>query len=184
MKMKKLVCATVIAASLSGLTGCIGQMGLSQIVMGLNLKAVDNRYGRAGIYMVAAPVYGAVAMVDLMVINSIEFWTGTNPVTGRGPAVADTPVNAWMKVNNNIDSSLTKAQLSALQVSVQSTSMKVLSDDSLALSVVYVDGSEQTIMGKRLANNDVAFYADGHLVALADNQQLLDHAASLQVVAG
>ncbi len=36
-----------------------------------------------------------------------------------------------------------------------------------------------TIIGKRLANNDVAFYNEGRLVAVADNQQLLDHLASI-----
>lgn len=179
MKMKKLICATVIAASVSGLTGCIGQMGLTKLAVGVNLKAVDNRYGRAGIYVLAAPVYAVTSLVDLMVINSIEFWTGTNPITRKGPAVADTPVEAWMKVNDDIDPSLRSAPLTNLQVSVQSTSMEVLSDDSLALHVAYVDGSEQSIIGKRLVNNDVAFYNQGRLVAVANNQQLLDHVASL-----
>lgn len=179
MKMKKLVCATVIVASVSGLTGCIGQMGLTQLTMGVNLKAVDNRYGRAGIYVLAAPVYGVTALVDLMVINSIEFWTGTNPITKKGPAVADTPVEAWMKINDDIDPALRSAPLKDLKVSIQSTSMEVLDDDSLKLTVAYVDGSEQSIIGKRLANNDVAFYNEGRLVAVADNQQLLDHLASI-----
>ncbi|PKH07961.1 DUF3332 family protein [Moritella sp. Urea-trap-13] len=179
MKMKKLICATVIAASVSGLTGCIGQMGLTKLAVGVNLKAVDNRYGRAGIYMLAAPIYGVTSLVDLVVLNSIEFWTGTNPITKKGPAVADTPVEAWMKVNGSIDSSLRSAPLTNLQVSVQSTSMEVLDDDSLQMHVTYVDGSQQSITGKRLANNDVAFYNQGRLVAVANNQQLLDHVASL-----
>jgi len=179
MKMKKLICATVIAASVSGLTGCIGQMGLTQLAMGVNLKAVDNRYGRAGIYVLAAPVYAMTSLVDLMLINSIEFWTGTNPITRKGPAVADTPVEAWMKVNDDIDPSLRSAPLKDLKVSVESTSMEVLSDDSLQFNVAYTDGSEQSIVGKRLANNDVAFYNQGELVAIANNQQLLDHVASL-----
>jgi len=179
MKMKKLICATVIAASVSGLTGCIGQMGLTQLAMGVNLKAVDNRYGRAGIYVLAAPVYAMTSLVDLMLINSIEFWTGTNPITRKGPAVADTPVEAWMKVNDDIDPLLRSAPLKDLKVSVESTSMEVLSDDSLQFNVAYTDGSEQSIVGKRLANNDVAFYNQGRLVAVANNQQLLDHVASL-----
>lgn len=177
--MKKLICAMVMAGSVSGLTGCIGQMGLTQLAMGVNLKAVDNRYGRAGIYVLAAPIYGVTSLVDLMVINSIEFWTGTNPITRKGPAVADTPVEAWMKVNDDIDPALRSAPLKDLKVSVQSTSMEVLSDDSLLLNVAYVDGTEQSIVGKRLANNDVAFYNEGRLVAIANNQELLDHVASL-----
>ncbi len=179
MKMKKLICATVVAASVSGLTGCIGQMGLTQLAMGVNLKAVDNRYGRAGIYVVAAPVYAVTSLVDLMVINSIEFWTGTNPITRKGPAVADTPVEAWMKVNDDIDPALRSAPLKDLKVSIQSTSMEVLDDESLQFNVAYTDGSEQSIIGKRLTNNDVAFYNQGRLVAMANNQQLLDHVANL-----
>ncbi|QUM75880.1 DUF3332 family protein [Moritella sp. 24] len=179
MKIKKLICTTLIVGSISGLTGCIGQMGLTQLAMGVNLKMVDNRYGRAGIYVVAAPVYAVTSLVDLMVINSIEFWTGTNPITRKGPAVADTPVEAWMKVNDDIDPALRSAPLKDLKVSVQSTSMEILDDDSLQLTVAYVDGSEQSIIGKRLVNNDVAFYNEGRLVAIGNNQQLLDHIVGL-----
>ena len=58
-----------------------------------------------------SPVYGFIGAVDLLIVNSIEFWTGTNPVTGKSPAVVDTPVEAWMKVDDSLDDSLTEPAL-------------------------------------------------------------------------
>ena len=171
--MKTLVCAIVMTGSLSSLTGCIGQMGLTQAAIGVNLKIVDNRYARAGIYVLAAPIYGVTSLVDLMVLNSIEFWTGTNPITKKNPAVADTPANSWMKVNKNLDPLLRKAPLKDFQASISATSFEILNKESAQLNVNYLDGSQHSIIGKRLANNDVAFYNEGRLVAIANNEQLI-----------
>ena len=63
-----------------GLSGCMGQMGLSSMVTKGNLSVVDNRYGRAGVFVLLSPVYGLAATADLFVFNTIEFWSGTNPI--------------------------------------------------------------------------------------------------------
>lgn len=65
--------AVVIAVLATTLTGCIGQMGVSKVVTKANLSAVDNRYGRAGLYVLLSPVYGIAATADLFIFNSIEF---------------------------------------------------------------------------------------------------------------
>lgn len=81
----KLIKTTIAAALMSTmLTGCIGQMATTSMVMyEVNLKGVDNRYARAGLYTLMSPVYAITAAADLFVINSIEFWTGTNPLTKK-----------------------------------------------------------------------------------------------------
>ena len=92
--MKKLIVSSIAAVLMtSSLSGCIGQMATSGLVMKANLSVVDNRYARAGLYMLMSPVYGIAASADLFVVNTIEFWTGKNPITGK-PAVADTPAKA------------------------------------------------------------------------------------------
>ncbi len=83
MNFKKMKIAVAVALGVTTLTGCMGQMGVTQLVTFGNLKAVDNRYGRAGLYILLAPVYGISAAADLFIFNSIEFWTGKNIITGK-----------------------------------------------------------------------------------------------------
>ncbi|WP_067517215.1 DUF3332 family protein [Endozoicomonas ascidiicola] len=84
----KAVSAVIIAAQLSG---CMGSMGVSQKVTDLNLKLTDNKYGRAAIYVPAwLVVYPIAGLSDVVIFNSIEFWSGENPITGK-PAIIDVP---------------------------------------------------------------------------------------------
>ena len=111
--MRKVVLAVCVALCTVSMSGCMGQMGLTKEVTGLNLKAVDNRYGRAGLYILLSPVYAFTSSVDLLIINSIEFWTETNPITKKTPAVVDTPVEAWIKANEALPEETTKAPVSS-----------------------------------------------------------------------
>ena len=116
MKTTSLKIAAV-AVLVTSLSGCIGQMGTSQLVTKANLSAVDNRYGRAGLFVLLSPVYGLAATADLFIFNTIEFWTGKNPITGKSPAVADQPVDAIFKVNSKLDKSMTTVPLASVRPS-------------------------------------------------------------------
>jgi len=74
-------------------TGCIGQFGLSGKVRQFNLETTEDRWGREILFvmLMVIPVYGFASMADIIVFNSIEFWTGTNPIDQK-PSV--TPVSS------------------------------------------------------------------------------------------
>lgn len=74
----------------SAATGCIGTNGLGGKVRELNLSAAKSRWGREGLFLLLQPVYGFAAMGDLIYANSVEFWTGKNPINGK-PSV--TPIS-------------------------------------------------------------------------------------------
>ena len=59
--------ALLMMVASMGLSGCMGQMGLSGMVTKGNLSVVDNRYGRAGVFMLLSPIYGLAATADLFV---------------------------------------------------------------------------------------------------------------------
>lgn len=87
--MKK-IATTLGAAVLAGtmLTGCIGQFALTSTVYDWN-KSVGNKWLAEGVFLVLniLPVYGITFFVDGIVINSIEFWTGSNPLSGKKAVV-------------------------------------------------------------------------------------------------
>jgi len=71
------------------LTGCMGQNGLTEKATKFNLSVVENRYGREGVFICMVPAYIICSICDLLVFNSIEFWSGTNPLNGKS-ALVDT----------------------------------------------------------------------------------------------
>lgn len=143
----------------SQLAGCMGQMGLSGMLTKGNLSAVDNRYGRAGLYVLLAPVYGITAAADLFIFNSIEFWTGKNPITGKSPALVDMPADAVFKINHKLDKDLTTAP-----VKLSRASMSAIDDNTLAMTLSYEDGTEQVMLGRKQGEM-VDFYLDQEFIA-------------------
>lgn len=69
--------------------GCIGQMGMSGKVRQFNLETTEDRWGREILFVIlmVLPVYGIASLLDIIVFNSVEFWTGKNPINGK-PSVS------------------------------------------------------------------------------------------------
>lgn len=76
--MKSIVCITLIAA----VAGCYGPFRLTKKLHAWNGQLGDKWVNEAvflGLNII--PVYGFAALADAIVTNSIEFWTGKNPIT-------------------------------------------------------------------------------------------------------
>ena len=81
--MKKLVAMLVLFAFV--LTGCFGSFNLTRKVYQFN-KSQGDKWVQEIVFivMVVVPVYGISTFVDAIVFNSVEFWTGENPVAANG----------------------------------------------------------------------------------------------------
>ncbi|WP_299797453.1 DUF3332 domain-containing protein [uncultured Shewanella sp.] len=173
--MKKTLISITLATILtSQLSGCMGQMGLSAMVTKGNLSAVDNRYGRAGMFVLLSPVYGLAATADLFIFNSVEFWTGTNPITKRSPAVVDMPVEAIFKVNPHLDKDLTSAPLE--QVKLTNATMEATGEDTLVMLLNFEDGSQQQISGHK-QGDQLELYLDKVFIARVSVSELANYTA-------
>ena len=86
-----LTMALAMVASMS--TACIGKFALVGKVRKFNLDFNPGRWERELLFFAfyVIPVYPFSGTIDLLIINSIEFWTGTNPLSNE-PSV--TPVSA------------------------------------------------------------------------------------------
>jgi hypothetical protein len=74
--------ALVLVAAVGALSaGCFGKFQLTRKVYDMN-QSIDEKYVRSAAtwIFVLVPVYGIAALLDLIVFNVIEFWTGENPV--------------------------------------------------------------------------------------------------------
>lgn len=82
MKKKYLSVALVMALAGSMLcTSCIGSFALTNKLLGWN-KQIGNKFVNELVFFAfwIIPVYEVSALADILVINSIEFWSGNNPV--------------------------------------------------------------------------------------------------------
>lgn len=92
MKRKKVVIA-VCAAVLMSMTmqSCIGSFALTNKVLSWN-KHVSNKFVNELVFFAfwILPVYEVTGAADLLVINSIEFWSGNNPLEANNQII-ETP---------------------------------------------------------------------------------------------
>ena len=82
MKKGKL---TLVAVVLSGsllFSSCVGSFGLFNRLSSWN-QSVGNKFVNELVFLAfnIIPVYGVAYLADALVINSIEFWSGSNPVS-------------------------------------------------------------------------------------------------------
>lgn len=179
MKSNALKMTVVAGLGLTALTGCMGQMATTGLVSKFNLEVVDNRYGREGMFLLLSPVYGIAGAADLFIFNTIEFWTGTNPISGKSPAVVDTPTKNYIKVNDQLDSSLTGVPLSN-NSSIEQTSMQQVDENTMQMEISYTDGTVKTLRGEK-AQDSVAFYLDNQHVTTVSNDELSQYVAMTHI---
>lgn len=81
--MKKVMASVLVAAFLA--TGCTGSFNLTRKVYNFHRSQTDKWADELCFLIVTLiPIYSLATFADAIVFNSIEFWTGNNPVTMAG----------------------------------------------------------------------------------------------------
>lgn len=78
---KKIVVLVLVATMAVMSVGCYGSFALTKKVYNWN-GSLGNKWVIELVYLVISyPVYGVAGFIDSVILNSIEFWTGTNPMS-------------------------------------------------------------------------------------------------------
>lgn len=64
-------------------SSCIGSFGLFNKVLAWNKHATKSKFLNELIFIVISPAYVLCSAADFLVLNTIEFWSGSNPVAQR-----------------------------------------------------------------------------------------------------
>ena len=77
--MRAVAAATILAFC----AGCFGTFGLSRSLWHWNDKTTDSKALKELLFfaLCIVPVYELSALADVLIFNSIEFWSGKNPIT-------------------------------------------------------------------------------------------------------
>lgn len=98
--MKKGLIAISLAAAIA-LCGCYGSFALTKKLHDWN-GTLGNKWINSCVHFVlwVIPVYGICIWVDYLVLNTIEFWTGSNPVASNTYYEKDAQGNQVAAVKN------------------------------------------------------------------------------------
>jgi hypothetical protein len=143
--------------------GCIGRMALAGKVMKFNLEVTEGKWGRELVFLLLyiIPVYPLASMIDLLIVNSIEFHTGTNPVT-KQPRLARTGETRDVTAEDG--------------TRVVST---LRADGSIDLAITTADGQTHFTNVVREGETITARDADGNMVGLIRQGQVTLASAAL-----
>ncbi len=89
--MRKIYISVALAGILlcsTSLSSCIGSFALTNRVINWN-KQVGSKFVNELVFFAfwVLPVYEVTSLADLLVVNSIEFWSGNNPVSASTKAI-------------------------------------------------------------------------------------------------
>lgn len=84
-KFNMKMAATVMICGSFIFSSCIGSFGLHSKLVSWN-QGISTKFVNELVFLAfnIIPVYGVCYMADALVINSIEFWSGSNPIASIG----------------------------------------------------------------------------------------------------
>ena len=149
----------LLVAGLLSTTACFGPFNLTQRYWHWNGHVTGNKWANEGIFLLSViiPVYEITALCDVIIFNSVEFWTGKNWVD------APSGSTATGKLDDHHTYTLTK--ISATQIRAE----------------VFEDGRLTTMRVIDQGNGVNSVLRDENGVALVSATEQLD--GSIEVVA-
>ena len=140
MSIKKFVCAAALAAFMCvSVGGCYGKNAMFNAVHTWN-GSLGNKFIVSFVHLILTPVYFFALFVDKILLNVLEFWTGSNPMA-MGDTYEETDANG-----NKV-------------YAVKNP------DGTLSVSLTAADGTKADFMLVR-NNNEISFVsADGVVLA-------------------
>lgn len=83
MRHKTLKLASIAMASLLLFSSCLGSFTLFNKYSSWNQRATKNKFLNEVIFILTSPVYVIAGVADVLLFNTIEFWSGSNPLASN-----------------------------------------------------------------------------------------------------
>lgn len=140
--MKKTTLTVALVCALMGSTllpSCIGSFTLTNKLLAWN-KQISNKFVNELVFFAfwVLPVYEVAALADVVVLNSIEFWSGENPVASSKTRIIEGNDGRYL-VRSDKDGYTIKSETDGSEVRLN------FHADTQSWAMQLPDGSEQTI---------------------------------------
>lgn len=80
MKIKHLKVSAFLLAGGMVFSSCVGTFSLTHKLATWNTRATNEKFINEIIFLFISPAYLVTGVVDALVINTMEFWSGSNPL--------------------------------------------------------------------------------------------------------
>ena len=83
MKIRHLKVSALLLAATLLTSSCVGSFSLFNRVAKWNTHATSSKFLNEIIFILISPAYAVCAVADALVLNTIEFWSGSNPLAQK-----------------------------------------------------------------------------------------------------
>lgn len=83
MKIRHLKVSALLLAATLLTSSCVGSFSLFNRVAKWNTHATSSKFLNEIIFILISPAYAVCAVADVLVLNTIEFWSGSNPLAQK-----------------------------------------------------------------------------------------------------
>lgn len=83
MKMRHLKVASLLLAGVLLTSSCVGSFALFNKLASWNKRATNSKFLNEIIFLVISPAYVICGTADVLILNAVEFWSGSNPLASR-----------------------------------------------------------------------------------------------------
>lgn len=81
--LRKSVAIAVLLGFLPLTSACFGSFNLTRKAYQFNKSVSPDKWVRWLVFLVMSPIYPLAGIVDVLFANSVEFWSGSNPITAK-----------------------------------------------------------------------------------------------------
>lgn len=105
---RRIIMTALASTSVLANSACFGSFPLTRKVYGFNKGVSEEKWVRELVFLalVAVPVYSIAGLIDVVILNSQEFWTGKETKLSSGP---ETKVKTITKGNVTVTQTMTTA---------------------------------------------------------------------------
>ena len=163
---KKSFTLLVVAAICSGMmfSSCIGSFGLTNKLLSWN-KSLGNKFANEAVFFLfwIFPAYEVSLFLDTIILNSIEFWSGSNPVADTGTKTIET--------ENGTYTVETKTDGYHIEKEGEEKTLDFKFDEQNQTWSMSSDGVETKLMQYKDADEVVMFLPDGQTMDVELNAE-------------
>jgi len=159
-KLKRGLLGLMVAAVLVSATGCYGSFEATSKIYQWNGKATDNKWANSIIMfgLIIIPVYEICMFVDFVVLNTVEFWTGSNPLAMQA---GESEMQIVQSGDKTFEITATQNQFHIAQVKGEGTGQAIdlkFKTDEAAWYVTNGEKEYKFAQGDKLNNNWVKVF--------------------------
>jgi hypothetical protein len=152
------------AAMLIQLQGCYGNFNLTRKVYAWNGSLGDKWIKSVVMFVLfVIPVYGVAGLVDYVLLNTIEFWTGSNPVTLRA-GEKEVQIVQWKGGEYKLTATTNRLDVEEITVGKQGRTASLIFDIRTQSWIAASGASRNTIIEMVGEDGQIAnlIHPDGH----------------------